>query len=121
MEMTTSYRYEREVPRAAALHRALARQNARIRETEMLAADKAAIKETFIKSQIALWNETSEETVERKILKRYQETMDQELQAGRTQLLAARRENLRKLLESEMNSYRLELEKLGLTFFQCRI
>ena len=59
MEMTTSYRYEREVPRAAALHRALARQNARIRETEMLAADKAAIKETFIKSQVSVYYWTS--------------------------------------------------------------
>lgn len=52
MEMTTSYRYERTVPRAAALHRALARQNARIQETELLAADKAAIKENFIKTQV---------------------------------------------------------------------
>ena len=52
MEMTTSYRYESEVPRAAALHRALARQNASIRATETLAADKAAIKETFLKCQV---------------------------------------------------------------------
>ena len=52
--MTTSYRYEVTVPRAAALRRALARQTARIRDTELLAADKAEVRETFNKSQVHL-------------------------------------------------------------------
>ena len=52
MEMTTSYRYEKTVPRAAALQKALARQTSKIRENEKLAADLAAIRETFNKSQV---------------------------------------------------------------------
>ena len=54
MEMATSYRYERTVPRAAALHRALAQQNGRIRDAEKLAADKAAIKELVGTSQVKI-------------------------------------------------------------------
>ena len=52
MEMTTTFRYERTVPRAAALHRALARQNATIKDAEKLAADKAAINELVGTNQV---------------------------------------------------------------------
>ena len=52
MEMTTNYRYERTVPRAAALQKALARQHSRIREAEALAHDKAEIRGNFLKSQV---------------------------------------------------------------------
>ena len=50
--MTTSYRYEVTAPRAAALRRALAHQNASIRETELLAVDQAKVKETLKKHQV---------------------------------------------------------------------
>lgn len=50
--MTTTYRYEREAPRAATLRKALSRQQARIREDEMLTCTMADVREGFNKTQV---------------------------------------------------------------------
>ncbi|KAL9967033.1 hypothetical protein ACROYT_G025189 [Oculina patagonica] len=117
----TSYRYEVYNPNTKTLRKALALQKSRI-ETDEKIAYRTEVENTVASElERARWFSSLEEDSEKRLQRRENEIVENELKTANEEFIKVRRAQLRKLLTEENMQYEKELNAIGKAFYKKRI